>query len=316
MRTVLSAFGLMVSACAGVPAMADCDALRNLQELGSVYARYEAAAPDARDEIRFDLDLLMRQLTRSGFDRLADHPDLQSEFPQLLDLADNVRMFSSRLRHAEEVSTIFKSERIAAGLATVDILYDRLHCGQSADEGPGPQNSAVEEPSETADSQAAADAVTNGRIGELLSTGLNNRIMAAVGAQERSLTFVILGGAMILGTAWWFFRRRARANTRHRCSVPADIRICGQSTRCLVLDISHGGARVSCRPALVPGTPVQIEVAGLAFGGTIQWNNKPFAGIAFNRAIGSRQLQTVVSASIEVSTATPPAQATAEEATA
>ena len=90
-----------------------------------------------------------------------------------------------------------------------------------------------------------------------------------------------------------------RVYPRVPVALPASLQAGKERHSVQLLDVSAGGARVSCQAVLAAGTAVTLDCGSLARSGVVRWQNGGLIGLMFDSELDSR----VVSALTERSRA-------------
>ncbi len=81
-----------------------------------------------------------------------------------------------------------------------------------------------------------------------------------------------------------------RAHERVAVAMPAFLVIGGRRYPVQIVDLSAGGARVDCGPALVAAGAVVVLNWGMSASATVRWREGRFAGLAFVEALDERDV--------------------------
>ena len=76
-----------------------------------------------------------------------------------------------------------------------------------------------------------------------------------------------------------------RAYPRVDVALPAFLTVNGERYAVQVIDISAGGAKVSCVVSLMAGTAIDLECGALHRTALVRWQNGGFLGISFEREL-------------------------------
>jgi hypothetical protein len=84
-----------------------------------------------------------------------------------------------------------------------------------------------------------------------------------------------------------------RAHPRVPTALPAFLQADGERHSVQVLDLSAGGARVSCALSLPSGTAVVLDCGGLSRGATVRWQNGELVGLCFDSELDERDVSAL-----------------------
>jgi hypothetical protein len=88
-----------------------------------------------------------------------------------------------------------------------------------------------------------------------------------------------------------------RAYPRVGVALPALLQANGKRHFVQILDISSGGAKLSCPASLSAGTEVLLDCGTLARGAVVRWQNGELVGLCFNRELEARELSALTARS-------------------
>lgn len=81
-----------------------------------------------------------------------------------------------------------------------------------------------------------------------------------------------------------------RAYPRVSVALPAFLQVRGERNFVQILDVSAGGAKLSCSVALSSGTAVTLDCGMLSRAATVRWQNGEQLGLSFDSELDEREL--------------------------
>jgi len=88
-----------------------------------------------------------------------------------------------------------------------------------------------------------------------------------------------------------------RAYPRVSVALPAFLQAHGARHHVQLLDVSAGGARLSCAATLPPGTAVTLDCGTLGRTGLIRWQNGAVLGLCFDSELDAREVSALINRS-------------------
>lgn len=92
-----------------------------------------------------------------------------------------------------------------------------------------------------------------------------------------------------------------RAHPRVPVALPAFLQADGARHSAQIVDLSAGGAKLSCAASVAAGTAVVLDCGMLARPAVIRWQNGPFLGLCFDSELNERELSALSERSIALS---------------
>ena len=81
-----------------------------------------------------------------------------------------------------------------------------------------------------------------------------------------------------------------RAHPRVPVALPAFLEAGGKRHHVQILDLSVGGAKLSCAAAVPVGTAVTLDCGTLGCVGSVRWQNGAVLGLCFERQLDARDV--------------------------
>lgn len=88
-----------------------------------------------------------------------------------------------------------------------------------------------------------------------------------------------------------------RATPRVRVALPAFLQVGGKRMSVQILDLSAGGAKLSCGTEFAAGTAVLLDCGTLACSGVVRWQGGGTLGLAFDAELDPREVSALANRS-------------------
>jgi hypothetical protein len=85
-----------------------------------------------------------------------------------------------------------------------------------------------------------------------------------------------------------------RANPRVPVALPAFLQANGERHSVQLLDLSAGGAKLSCAASLSTGTAVILDCGALARPAVVRWQNGGLVGLCFESELDGRDVSALL----------------------
>ena len=98
-----------------------------------------------------------------------------------------------------------------------------------------------------------------------------------------------------------------RVYPRVSVALPAFLQAGRERHHVQMLDLSAGGARLSCAVRLPTGTAVELDCGTFGRAGVVRWQNEEALGLSFDTELNARELSALVDRSSALSARMKPA---------
>ena len=85
-----------------------------------------------------------------------------------------------------------------------------------------------------------------------------------------------------------------RVYPRVMMALPAFLQADGSRYSVQILDLSSGGAKLSCATSIATGTSVLLDCGSLACSGVVRWHNAGQLGLAFESELDPREVAALM----------------------
>lgn len=85
-----------------------------------------------------------------------------------------------------------------------------------------------------------------------------------------------------------------RVYPRVSVALPAFLQANGERHQVHLLDLSAGGAKLTCAVSLSVGTAVILDCGTLGSGAVVRWQNDGFLGLCFDRELDEREISALI----------------------
>lgn len=79
--------------------------------------------------------------------------------------------------------------------------------------------------------------------------------------------------------------------------MPAFLKVRGDRYSVKLLDLSNGGAKLTCPAQLPNGATVVLDCGGLCLSAEVRWQNADFLGLCFETELDAREVAALVARS-------------------
>jgi hypothetical protein len=93
-----------------------------------------------------------------------------------------------------------------------------------------------------------------------------------------------------------------RAHPRVPVALPAFLQAGGERHSVQILDLSAGGAKLSCPASLAAGTAVTLDCGTLGRSAVVRWQNGEVLGLCFDRELDARDVSDLAGRSEALAT--------------
>ena len=84
-----------------------------------------------------------------------------------------------------------------------------------------------------------------------------------------------------------------RSTPRVRVALPAFLQADGKRQSVQILDLSSGGAKLTCAAILAVGTAVLLDCGSLACAGVVRWQTGGVLGLCFDHELDAREVSAL-----------------------